>query len=118
MLNHAHAHSNSSAANMLERTLVPPPYQQPVPHPPAAHNVNTVNEMVLEGKVRLLTKGVVACRFALAFVTLAGSHMSLSSARLSRIDVGRTDAILMQCYRWGFCSDWNSLDCTVGTYCV
>ena len=36
-------------------TLVPPPYKQDVPHPPAQHNISTMSELVLEGKVCFLT---------------------------------------------------------------
>ena len=35
----------------IAHTLVPPPYKQDVPHPPAQHNISTMNELVLEGKV-------------------------------------------------------------------
>ena len=42
------------AGNMMSsiaHTLVPPPYKQEVPHPPAQHNISTMNELVMEGKV-------------------------------------------------------------------
>ena len=42
------------AGNMMSsiaHTLVPPPYKQDVPHPPAQHNISTMNELVLEGQV-------------------------------------------------------------------
>ena len=35
----------------IAHTLVPPPYKQEVPHPPAQHNISTMNELVMEGKV-------------------------------------------------------------------
>ena len=35
----------------LAHTLVPPPYKQEVPLPPAQHNISTMNELVMEGKV-------------------------------------------------------------------
>ena len=38
----------------IAHTLVPPPYKQEVPHPPAQHNISTMNELVMEGKVRSL----------------------------------------------------------------
>ena len=42
------------AGNMMSsiaHTLVPPPYKQEVPPPPAQHNISTMNELVMEGKV-------------------------------------------------------------------
>ena len=37
----------------LAHTLVPPPFKQEVPLPPAQHNISTMNELVMEGKVGL-----------------------------------------------------------------
>ena len=36
----------------MAHTLVSPPYKQEVPQPPAQHNISTMNELVMEGRVR------------------------------------------------------------------
>ena len=41
----------SNGPALLAHTLVPPPYKQEVPLPPAQHNISTMNELVMEGKV-------------------------------------------------------------------
>ena len=53
---HAQQNHNAAAAATaaLAATLVPPPFQQQaVPHPPASHNLASVNDLVMEGKVGL-----------------------------------------------------------------
>ena len=42
----------ATRASASVHTLVPPPFQQPMPQPPPAHNVSSATEMALEGKVR------------------------------------------------------------------
>ncbi len=58
LMQHAHASGNALA---LAQTLVPAPFQHPMPQLPPTHNiashstnpatVNSVNDLVLEGKV-------------------------------------------------------------------
>lgn len=62
----AHGHSSGNA-NAIAQTLVPPPFVHPVLHPPITahgnhmaahgnpHTINSVNDLVLEGKVRAET---------------------------------------------------------------
>lgn len=38
-------------SSSIAHTLVPLPYKQEVPHPPAQHSISTMNELVMEGKV-------------------------------------------------------------------
>ena len=38
-------------SSSIAHTLVPLPYKQEVPQPPAQHSISTMNELVMEGKV-------------------------------------------------------------------
>ena len=63
LMQHAHA-SGSASASALAQTLVPQSFQHPMPHLPHTHahnvsahstnpaTVDSVNDLVLEGKVR------------------------------------------------------------------
>ena len=42
-----------NVSSSIAHTLVPLPYKQEVPHPPAQHSISTMNELVMEGKVSL-----------------------------------------------------------------
>ncbi len=49
-------------SSSVAHTLVPLPYKQEVPHPPAQHSISTMNELVMEGKVSyILFKTSLPC---------------------------------------------------------